>query len=138
MQASFKSGTDDTLPRRSASRFALAPRLFNAHRLNFRLLEEDAAAMSLEGGEADDLQIRVDLQAVIYDLQRFAEQRKLFTLLPPAPCGITLTDSCLMLPIKSISGVMAVGSCVEKRPYGCAICGRKDCYKNRLRKAEKR
>lgn len=67
-----------------------------------------------------------------------AEQRKLFTLLPPAPCGITLTDSCLMLPIKSISGVMAVGSCVEKRPYGCAICGRKDCYKNRLRKAEKR
>ena len=27
--------------------------------------------MSLEGGEADDLQIRVDLRAVIYDLQRF-------------------------------------------------------------------
>ena len=75
MQDSFKSGTDDTLPRRSASRFALAARLFNAHRLNFRLLEEDAAAMSHESWEADDLQIRVDFRAVIYDLQRFAEQR---------------------------------------------------------------
>lgn len=63
-----------------------------------------------------------------------SEQQTLFSLLPPAPCGIELTDSSLMLPIKSISGVIAVGRCIEKRPYGCAICGKKDCYKNRLRK----
>ena len=65
-----------------------------------------------------------------------SEQQTLFSLLPPAPCGITLTDSSLMLPIKSISGVIAVGPQIEKMPYGCAICGRKDCYKNRLRKKE--
>ena len=65
-----------------------------------------------------------------------SEQQTLFSLLPPAPCGITLTDSSLMLPIKSISGIVAVGSKIEKKPYGCAICGRKDCYKNRLRKTE--
>ena len=92
MQASFKSGTDDTLPPcRSASRFALAARLFNTHRLNFRLLEEDAAAMSLEGGEADDLQIRVDLRAVIYDLQRFAEQR--CALVDPQPLVVHIGEN---------------------------------------------
>ena len=60
------------------------------------------------------------------------------SLLPPAPCGITLTDSSLMLPIKSISGVIAVGTRIEKKPYGCAICGKKDCYKNRLRKKQEK
>ena len=46
--------------------------------------------MSLEGGEADDLQIRVDLRAVIYDLQRFAEQR--CALVDPQPLGIHIGE----------------------------------------------
>ncbi len=61
------------------------------------------------------------------------EQRQLFSLLPPAPCGITLNDSCLMLPIKSVSGLIAIGADVEKHPYACSICGRKECYKKRAR-----
>ncbi len=65
-----------------------------------------------------------------------SDQQALFALLPEAPCGITLNGSSLMSPIKSISGVIALGPKVEKKPYGCAICGKKDCYKNRLRKKE--
>jgi cobalamin-dependent methionine synthase I len=38
-----------------------------------------------------------------------AEQKKLFSLLPPEFCGITLSDSCLMQPIKSISGFIGIG-----------------------------
>lgn len=60
------------------------------------------------------------------------EQQTLFALLPENPCGITLSESCLMTPIKSISGVIALGPDVEKAPYGCAICGKNDCYKKRI------
>lgn len=39
-----------------------------------------------------------------------SEQKKLFPLFPSAePCGIRLTDSSLMLPIKSVSGVIGLG-----------------------------
>ena len=47
--------------------------------------------MSLEGGEADDLQIRVDLRAVIYDLQRFAEQR--CALVDPQPLVVHIGEN---------------------------------------------
>lgn len=61
-----------------------------------------------------------------------AEQQLLFSLLPPAFCGVTLTDSSLMLPIKSVSALVGIGTNIEKKPYGCAICRKKDCYKRRL------
>lgn len=57
------------------------------------------------------------------------EQQKLFALFPESPCGVSLNDSCLMLPIKSISAVLAIGSKVVKAPYGCEICEKQDCYK---------
>lgn len=57
------------------------------------------------------------------------DQQVIFSLLPPAPCGIILTDSCLLLPIKSVSGIIPVGKDVVKRKYACAICDRTDCYK---------
>ena len=41
----------------------------------------------------------------------------------PTPCGIHLTDSCLMVPIKSISGVIGIGHNVSKREYICTHCG---------------
>ena len=44
-----------------------------------------------------------------------SEQKKLFPLFPSAePCGIRLTDSSLMLPIKSVSGVIGLGDSVRK------------------------
>ena len=59
------------------------------------------------------------------------EQQLLFSLLPPSFCGITLTDSCLMLPIKSVSSLIGIGRNIEKKPYGCSICQRKDCFKKK-------
>ena len=56
-----------------------------------------------------------------------AEQQKLFALLPPRFCGITLNESSLMTPIKSVSGVIGIGSGLERREYGCSLCDRQDC-----------
>ena len=66
-----------------------------------------------------------------------SEQREIFSRFGCDTCGVRLNDSCLMYPIKSVSGIVSVGEKVEKREYGCAICGRKDCYKNRLKNIRK-
>jgi hypothetical protein len=42
---------------------------------------------------------------------------------PPTPCDIHLTDSCLMIPIKSVSGVIGIGHNVRRRDYTCNLCG---------------
>ena len=61
-----------------------------------------------------------------------SEQPKLFSLFPEQnPCGIELTESCLMLPIKSVSGIMGIGPDVRYLPYTCGICDKKDCYKRK-------
>lgn len=60
------------------------------------------------------------------------EQQKLFSLFPPKPCGVSLTDSSLMLPIKSVSGIIGLGAEVEKEAYSCDICTMKNCYKKRI------
>lgn len=57
------------------------------------------------------------------------EQRKVFHLLQVCRCGVTLSDSCLMMPIKSVTGMIPVGRNIVKKNYSCAICPRKDCYK---------
>ena len=59
------------------------------------------------------------------------QQKFLFSLLPEQPCGVLLSESSLMSPIKSVSGVIAVGERIVKRKYGCELCGKIDCYKNR-------
>lgn len=60
-----------------------------------------------------------------------AEQKQLFSLFPENSTGITLTPSCLMLPVKSVSGIVAVGKDVKRREYGCDICKMVNCIKNK-------
>lgn len=61
-----------------------------------------------------------------------SEQQKLFPLFGiERPCGVSLTDSSLMLPIKSVSGVIGIGEGVRKLEYSCGLCDYKDCYKRR-------
>ncbi len=60
-----------------------------------------------------------------------SEQQKLFSLLPDNFCDIVLTDSSLMLPIKSISGFIGIGSQVKQQDYSCSTCNIKSCYKNK-------
>jgi len=60
-------------------------------------------------------------------------QKKLFELLPDNPCNISLTDSMLMKPIKSVSGIIGIGKNVKKREYACEVCNDLSCtYRNIL------
>lgn len=60
------------------------------------------------------------------------EQHKLFSLLPPKFCGIELSSSAVMRPLKSVSGIIGIGINANRQPYPCAGCSFADCYK-RLR-----
>lgn len=61
-----------------------------------------------------------------------SEQHKLFSLFPvSSPCGVQLTDSSLMLPIKSVSGIIGIGAEVKKMEYSCGICTFERCYKKK-------
>lgn len=61
-----------------------------------------------------------------------SEQQKLFSLFPtPSPCGIRLTESSLMIPIKSVSGIIGIGASVKKIEYSCGICTFERCYKKK-------
>ena len=60
-----------------------------------------------------------------------SEQHKLFTLVPHNFCGIRLTESALMDPIKSISGIIGIGKSVDFNPYTCNMCDLLTCnYRN--------
>ena len=63
------------------------------------------------------------------------EQRKLFSFFPEQFCGVTLTESCLMVPIKSVSGIIGIGQHVKKRLYSCDVCTMTTCVKNRKKYA---
>jgi len=60
------------------------------------------------------------------------EQKQLFSLLPDRVCGVTLNESSLMYPIKSVSGVIGLGKDVEPSPAACAICGMQSCFKRKI------
>jgi hypothetical protein len=63
------------------------------------------------------------------------EQHKLFKLLPKKFCGVSLTESALMQPIKSISGFIGVGENIKYNHYKCKYCNQKQCiYKSKLSK----
>jgi hypothetical protein len=62
-----------------------------------------------------------------------SEQQKLFQLLPGTYCGIRLTDSSLMDPEKSVSGIIGIGKNVRHLPYTCNICDMKDCIYRRTK-----
>jgi hypothetical protein len=65
-----------------------------------------------------------------------SEQHKLFSLLPRGFCGITLTESALMLPIKSVSGIIGIGRNVRKMSYPCKFCDMRDCIYRRKQQHE--
>ncbi len=59
------------------------------------------------------------------------EQHKLFSFFPPGFCGIELSESALMHPIKSVSGVFGIGKNVQFHKYVCNACSNVNCiYRN--------
>lgn len=61
-----------------------------------------------------------------------AEQQKLFSFFNDNYCGITLTESSLMNPVKSVSGIIGIGARVKFRDYPCKKCNDRNCiYRGR-------
>jgi hypothetical protein len=62
-----------------------------------------------------------------------AEQHKLFSLVPNNFCGIRLTESALMDPVKSVSGIIGIGKNVKLNPYTCGMCDMKNCIYRKIK-----
>lgn len=61
-----------------------------------------------------------------------SEQFMLFRIFPEDFCGVRLTESALMDPIKSISGIIGIGGHVEYHEYHCDLCDAVNCiYRNK-------
>ena len=56
-----------------------------------------------------------------------AEQQKLFKILPENFLDITLSESSLMHPMKSVSGVIGIGKEVKFNQYTCNLCNDRNC-----------
>lgn len=60
------------------------------------------------------------------------EQKKLFSLFPENYLGVRLTETSLMQPIKTVSGVIGIGEKVKNNPYTCDYCTQQNClYRNK-------
>ena len=59
-------------------------------------------------------------------------QKLLFELIGNNPIKVSLTDSCLMTPIKSVSGIIGIGKEVKKREYGCLVCNNTECIYRKI------
>ena len=62
-----------------------------------------------------------------------SQQQLLFPLFEGHTSGVRLTDSSLMLPIKSVSGIIGLGKEVRRLDYTCGLCNFEKCYKRRLK-----
>ncbi|RIK83278.1 MAG: hypothetical protein DCC67_06030 [Planctomycetota bacterium] len=62
-----------------------------------------------------------------------AEQRTLFSLFGGDDVGVTLTESCLMQPLKSVSGLIGIGRADRVAAYGspCDRCAMHNCNMRR-------
>ena len=67
-----------------------------------------------------------------------SQQQLLFPLFEGNTCGVRLTDSSLMLPIKSVSGIIGVGTDVRHLDYTCGLCDFTQCYKRKLKNSKNR
>lgn len=63
-----------------------------------------------------------------------ADQQKLFALLPPQFCGITLSETSLMNPIKSVSGIIGIGKKVKQFGYQCNWCNDVNCIYGKMKR----
>lgn len=64
-----------------------------------------------------------------------SEQKGLFACMPTGVCDVTLTESCLMYPIKSVSGLIGFGEQVKNKVHECDLCDKRaECLQRKLRK----
>ena len=63
-----------------------------------------------------------------------SEQQRLFLLLPAGYCGVRLTDTSLMQPIKTVSGIIGAGPRVRFNEYPCSGCELEMCIYRDVKK----
>jgi hypothetical protein len=63
-----------------------------------------------------------------------SEQQMLFDLMPKRFCGVTLSESSLMSPIKSVSGIIAIGKGFNPKGYQCNWCNDKNCIYGKIKR----
>ncbi len=61
-----------------------------------------------------------------------SQQQVLFPVFNGKTCDVTLTESSLMIPIKSVSGIIGLGAKVCKREYTCGLCNLQTCYRRKI------
>ncbi len=61
------------------------------------------------------------------------EQHQLFQLFPEQFCGVTLSETALMHPVKSVSGTIGIGKNVTYHKYVCHACTSVNCIYRNLR-----
>jgi len=66
-----------------------------------------------------------------------AEQQMLFSLMPENFCGVSLSESSLMSPIKSVSGIIAIGKDMKQKGYQCHWCTEKNCIYGKIKRQKK-
>lgn len=66
-----------------------------------------------------------------------SEQQHLFSFFPENFCGVSLSASSLMIPEKSVSGLIGVGKNVKKVPYTCSMCKMENCIYSKLKRTER-
>ncbi|HSH19736.1 MAG TPA: vitamin B12 dependent-methionine synthase activation domain-containing protein [Draconibacterium sp.] len=66
-----------------------------------------------------------------------SEQQMLFALMPENFCGVTLSESSLMSPIKSVSGIVAIGNGLSQKGYQCHWCSEKNCIYGKIKRQKK-
>ena len=109
----------------------------------------DVVGSEIVESAADILQARIEMAALDSEKKitnRYSpgycgwdvdEQHKLFEFFPDNYCGIRLTPSALMDPVKSISGFIGIGNNVRYNQYTCRFCDLKDCLYRRARDLRK-
>jgi len=107
----------------------------------------DAVASEAVERAAESLEKELKKQAFARDLHISAhyspghcgwpvsDQHALFSLLPPNFCGVSLTTTALMIPTKSLSGIIGVGPGEFLSVEQCSLCDMTNCFRRNKRTA---
>lgn len=61
-----------------------------------------------------------------------SDQKLLFDLIGENTTGIQLSDSSLMTPRKSVSGIFGIGKNLKHHEYGCQVCSNSTCIYRKI------
>ena len=65
-----------------------------------------------------------------------ADQKHLFSLFNEVCCNVMLNESALMLPVKSISGIIGIGSNIHFLKHNCNTCSSTNCIYKMVKSKE--